>query len=100
MDTQKARRSRAERLFGVRRPLLYLGLSVLWLVLVVASFFDPSVLSGSWGPIAVKAVMGALSLGMAAIAILNIVMQRRGLWFREEAPPLAQESDPSLRQTR
>ncbi|CAN5203344.1 hypothetical protein BH09ACT5_BH09ACT5_19130 [soil metagenome] len=100
MDPQTSSRSRGERLFGVRRPLLYLGLSALWLVLIVVRFVDPSRADRSWGSIAISVVLGALALACAAIAIVNIVMQRRGAWNRDDPSPLAQESDPRLRQQR
>lgn len=97
MDTSKSSRSRAERLFGIRHPLVYLGLSALWLATVVATFVLPGFTRS--GASAFTVVLGVLALGMAAIAIVNIVMQRRGSWFAEQPAPLAQESDPRLRHT-
>lgn len=98
MDTAKVSRSRAERWFGVRYPLVYLGLAILWLATVVTAFLTPGFFGGSGGAIALKIVIGVLALGMAALSVVNLVMQRRGIWFTEPAP-LAQESDPRLRHT-
>jgi hypothetical protein len=96
-DTTKAPRSWARRLFEVRYPYLYLGLSALWLAYALTRLFDP-VRALDAGDLVFSIIAGALAVLLAAGAIVNIVMRWRGGWPRERAP-LAQESDPRLRHT-
>lgn len=90
-------RSRAQRLFEVRFPFIYLGLSALWITSAVVRLLDPN-RANDQGSLVFAIITGVLALGLAAAAIVNIVMRARGVWPTERAP-LAQESDPSLRHT-
>ena len=96
-DTTKVTKPWSQRLFEVRFPYVYLGLSALWITAAITRLFDP-VRALDTGAVAFSILTGVLALGLAAGAIVNIVMRRRGAWPSERAP-LAQESDPRLRQT-
>jgi fatty acid desaturase len=90
-------RSRSRRLFEVRFPFIYLGLSALWLTMSIVRLLDPTK-AGDAGELVFSISTGVLALGLAAAAVANLVMRGRGAWPSGSAP-LAQESDPSLRQT-
>lgn len=85
----------AQRLFKVRYPWLYLGVSILWMVSAVMPWFDPSASAPTgWGLVG-SIVFALLAVSIAVLAIISIVIGRRGGWPTK--PPLAQESDPRLR---
>lgn len=98
MDTTRAPRSRWQRVFEVRYPFVYLGLAGLWVVSAILPWLDPAFAGGLTRAIWASVIGGALALALGAAAIGTIVMRRRGVWQSPERAPLAQESDPRLRQ--